>query len=303
MREIRELTPPKTVLQARLFLFVASFCLSFAGVLYKTITWNVMVFNGARAVLIFIILYFYMGRPRIRVNKATLIGASLNFITAISFQLANRLTTAANAITILYTNPMLIALFTAVFFHEKLRGKDIVTAVIISIGVGVCFVDGLSSEGALTGNFLALLCAVATSFYFLHATHTKENVLQFYLLSQIMSFTVGIPFFIFYPPKITIVSIGQVVAAGMIVMAIPQILISRAFKRVSALEASLLLALEPILNPLWVALFLGETPTLWSFLGAITVIAGVLIWCLSERGKNKEKFKINEKEKCGFPHS
>lgn len=249
-----------------------------------------MVFIACRAVIIFLVLYSYMGFPRIRVNRTTLMGAALNFIVTISFLLANQLTTAANAITILYTNPLLIALFAAVIFHEKLRSKDIIVSVIIFIGVGVCFINSLSTKGAFSGNLFALLAAAVTAIYFLYATHTKENTLQYYLLSQVLCLIVGIPFCILYPPPaITIVSVLRLVASGLVAVSIPQILISHAFKRVSAMESSLLMALEPILNPFWVTLFLKETPTLWSLLGGGIVITGVLFWCLSGLSQRMDK--------------
>ena len=64
---------------------------------------------------------------------------------------------------------------------------------------------------------------------------------------------------------------------GAIQMAIPYVLFARGLRDVPAPEAGLLTLIEPLLNPLWVLLFIGEVPEWPTFLGGSFLLAGVAL--------------------------
>ena len=63
---------------------------------------------------------------------------------------------------------------------------------------------------------------------------------------------------------------------GIFQLGIPYILYTTALKYVSALDAILVGMLEPILNPIWVYIFIGEAMGEWAFIGGALVIIGTL---------------------------
>jgi drug/metabolite transporter (DMT)-like permease len=70
------------------------------------------------------------------------------------------------------------------------------------------------------------------------------------------------------------------VVLGVVQLGVPYILYSKAIKHVTALEASLIPVIEPMLNPVWVFLIIGEVPGLWSLVGGVIVITAVTIRCV-----------------------
>ena len=64
---------------------------------------------------------------------------------------------------------------------------------------------------------------------------------------------------------------------GTVQLGLPYVLYGAAIKHVTALEATLIPLLEPILNPLWVMIALGERPGRWAIVGA-TLVLGAVLW-------------------------
>ena len=86
---------------------------------------------------------------------------------------------------------------------------------------------------------------------------------------------IGLPFAIGHP--LPAPQIGIIVLLGVVQLGLPYVLYSIAIRRVSALEAVLIPMIEPILNPLWVALQRGEVPGRWSLAGGALVLSSVLV--------------------------
>ncbi len=76
------------------------------------------------------------------------------------------------------------------------------------------------------------------------------------------------------------------VLLGIFQLGLAYIFFTAAIKHVAALEAALIPVLEPLLNPLWVILFVGETPSGWAGVGGLLVLLAV-----TARGILMTKFK------------
>lgn len=98
------------------------------------------------------------------------------------------------------------------------------------------------------------------------------------VLGNILTAIIGVPFVFQDMPDAK----GWIylVVLGLVQLGLPYILYSKAIKHVTALEASLIPILEPILNPVWVFLALGEIPGKWALVGGIIVITVVTGRCL-----------------------
>ncbi|MBR5596109.1 MAG: EamA family transporter [Lachnospiraceae bacterium] len=71
-------------------------------------------------------------------------------------------------------------------------------------------------------------------------------------------------------------AIGGILILGIFQMAIAYIFMTKGLEQVSAVTASLTTAIEPILNPLLVAMFWGEMVTPLSLAGATIVIVSIV---------------------------
>ena len=143
-----------------LFLVLASVLWSTGGLLIKSIAWNALAIAGARSAIAAGVVYLLMPRPRFTFSAAQLGAAVCYAATVILFVLANKMTTAANAIFLQYTAPIYIALFGAWFLKEHPTGLDWALIALAQVGIGLFFLDRLTFQG-VWGNVSALASGLA----------------------------------------------------------------------------------------------------------------------------------------------
>lgn len=260
---------------AVLLLLVAAVLWSLGGVLIKSVEWPSMAKAGARSLIAAGILWAWLRTPKFTWS-ATQLGAAIAYaLTVSTFVIANDLTTAANAIFLQYTAPVYVAVLGPFLLKERTRGSDWVFIAVALAGVALFFRDQFSREG-LTGMLVAL--ASGMSFATLVILLRKESggsPASALLLGNLLTAVAGLPFAFGHPlpaPQMAII-----VTLGVVQLGLPYVLYSIAVKRVTALEAILILMVEPILNPLWVALARREVPGPWSLAGGALVLGAVLL--------------------------
>lgn len=258
---------------------------STAGVLIKLIDWNALVIGGFRSGIAALVLWLVLWRegfPRPAVNRSTLLtGLCLGGTTAL-FVTANKLTTAANAIVLQSANPIFVLLFCALWRRQRFSRRDLAVVLVVMLGVALFFLDDLS-PGSLLGNLLALCAAVllGLAFIFASGAASLHETMSGVLLGHLFSTLVGIPFLLLDPPAFTPVSVAAVVFLGVFQLGIPYVLFSYGARVCPPLAISLIGMLEPIFNPIWVALFMGEIPGPLALLGGAMVIVTLCVWCVS----------------------
>ncbi len=258
--------------------FLASLCFSTGGLLVKLIPWSALAINGARNLIGAGVIggYLLLTRRRLRVNRTVLVGAaSLVGVTSF-FALANKLTTAANAIVLQFTAPVFVILFMAVLFRKKPTRADVITCLAVLAGVCLFFADGLRAGNQL-GNVAALVSGVCYAGVFMMNAGQGADALSSCFLGQL---TAGVLFtpFCFRETDFSAVALLAVLGLGALQVGLAYIFFSAGIKRTPPVTASLIAGLEPILNPLWVALFLKERTSLLALLGAVIVVASILIY-------------------------
>ena len=255
---------------------------SFAGVLGKWLPWNAMVINGARCLVAVILLGIARGGFRVHLSKGNLLGAVSVMLTGIFFMGAVKLTTSANAIVLQYAAPAFVILFCWLFYGQKPTKRDLLAAGLIMLGVTLCFADKMGG-GSLIGNILALLSAVTFALVFFCARMPDTSASDYSFLGLI--FCVPSLLFAFSDPAfstepsclLAAFALGVCLAGG-------YYFISAAMTRVSPVSAVLLSNLEPVLNPIWVVLFLpelGEVPRGLSLLGAAIVLITAAVYSVT----------------------
>lgn len=260
--------------KAILYLITASLLWSIGGLFIKLIDWNPMAIAGARSGIAAIVMLLYLKKTVTHLGKTKLLGACTYASLLIFFVTANKLTTSANAILLQFTAPIWVLLFSKFFLNEKIKNHDIVTIVFVMFGMFLFFFGDLKS-GNRIGNFIAILSGVSMAgmVIFLKLLHDDSPV-EMTFLGNIITFIIALPFFFLSVPSLN--SILSLLILGIFQLGISYIFYVLAIKYVSPIEAILIPVLEPLLNPVWVFLFTGETPGIYAFIGGAIVIIVII---------------------------
>lgn len=247
---------------------------STGGVLVKWITWEPMAIAGMRSAFAACVLQVAYRRGCLDFSVAQIAAAVFYAINVILFVLSNKLTTAANAIVLQYMAPVYVAIFSGYVLGERVRRLEWVFILAAFGGVCLFFLDGLSVEG-FRGNILAIIGGVAFAFYIIFMRKQKRgNPLGSVLLGNIITVLVAMPFM--RGLSFSDVNWTGLILLGVFQLGLSHVLYARAIKKVTAIKSAMIPMAEPVLNPLWVFLFLGEMPGKWAFCGGVVVIAAVM---------------------------
>ena len=256
---------------------------SIAGIFIKLIPWNSFVISALRSFFagLTVLVYIRIKGYKIVINRQTLIPGLLLGLVYIAFVAANKLTTAANAIVLQFTDPIFIVIFSALFFGQRFKKRDFIAVICTFIGIGMFFLDQLS-EGYLIGNFVAIFAGACLGgmFIAMGKAETQERFSAM-LVGQAVAFIFGLPFIITTKPEFSALPVLYIIILGVLQLGIPYILYGRAAEHCPPLACSLLGALEPLLNTVWVLIFDGEKPGLFALIGGVIVIVSVTVWCIA----------------------
>ena len=256
------------------YMLLSAVCFSLAGVLIKLVDWNAFSISGARSIFAAGLLYVFLRvrGKRLVLNKPTAAGALVNFLMLQTFVISNKLTTAANAIVLQFTMPIWIILIMWLFMHERPRRSAIATCVVIFAGVVCFFFDDLGPSG-LVGNLVAIASGIAYAGVFLLKRLPGCDFDSAAIWSFIACALVGIPTLV-QETDFGIATIAAVATLGIVQVGLAYVFLSLGLDHVSPVPASLLSTIEPILNPIIVAVVIGETVGPLSLFGALLVVGG-----------------------------
>ena len=275
---------------AIIFLTLTAILWSFGGLLIKSVEWNSFAIAGSRSIIASLFILAILGwKPKITWSFPQIAGALAYSLTVISFVAATRMTTAANAILLQYSAPIFVAIFGSWFLNEKVKLSDWITIFFVLAGMILFFLDEINMNNML-GNLIAIFSGVtfAATAVFMRKQKSDSSI-ESVLLGNIATFIICLPFMFKSGPGVKGWMI--LVILGIFQLGLSYVLYSIAIKGVTALEATLIPVLEPLLNPLWVFLFKGETPGKWALIGGLIVLISVTVNCVITSVKNSEEAK------------
>jgi drug/metabolite transporter (DMT)-like permease len=253
--------------------FLAGVMWSLGGLLIKQVEWNPLAIAGARSAIAALVLFAFIRKPRLTWSHTQIGGAIAYATTVMLFVTANKLTTAANVILLQYTAPVYAALLGAWLLHEPVARLDWLTIAVVLGGMALFFVDRLT-PGGLAGNLLSIASGVSyASLIVLLRAQKDGSPMESALLGNILTALIGLPFMSQGRPGAA--SWVGLILLGVFQLGLPYVLYSTAIKHITAVEAALIPVVEPILNPVWVFLVMGEAPGQWAFVGGAIVLAAV----------------------------
>lgn len=260
---------------------------SIAGILMKLLPWTGFTVAGMRGLIAGITIAVYMAAQRYRfiINKKTLLAGIISALLYTCFAVSNKMTTAANAIVLQFTSPVFILVFSALLFKTKFKRADILVVLFTLIGITLTFMDKLEG-GYIAGNFVAIAAGMfMAGMYICVGELETEQRYSGIVLGQFFTFLIGLPSIITSKPEFTVTAAAAIITLGVFQLGISYILYIKSSKYCPPLACCLLGAVEPLLNPVWVMIFDGETPGILALIGGITVIISVTMWCIF--GKDK----------------
>lgn len=264
---------------AAIFAMVATaFLWSIAGLFIKVIDWNPIAIAGLRSFVASIVIFVYLKRPEFNFSFPQIAAAIAHAVTMLLFVAANKTTTAANAILLQYTAPVMTAFIGATLLKERPRVEHFFALPIAAAGMIIMFFNELGS-GNLFGNALALMSAITMSYYFVFMRMQKDgSPLESILLSHWLTAILCIMISLFLPfPQVTLKSLAAIAVLGIVQLGLSSILFSIAIKRVSAISAILIAIIEPVFNPVWVFIAIGEAPGVNALIGGGIIVLAVTI--------------------------
>lgn len=199
------------------------------------------------------------------------------------FVWATKHTTAANAIFLQYTAPVYILILAPFVIGEKFHWRDLVTVIFCLGGMSLFFVGDLTI-GDVQGNIAALGSGIFLGLYIMLLRHPKAlgmsgtiTVIYGNFLLALLTLPSGIAAF----PTAGIMDYVAVAFLGIFQIGISYILFIKGVRGgTRPLDASIIGFIEPLLNPVWVFLFVGERPSNWAILGGAIIIITVVIHTL-----------------------
>lgn len=259
-----------------LFVFLAAVLYSIGGLCIKVIPWNGMSINSARNIISVLVVgsYLLLIHHKPRWNRWIALGAISVCGTNVLFSLANKLTTAANTIVLQFTAPIFVILLAAVFWRKKPGKLDLAACALVLLGVLCFFVDSLEMGGML-GNVLALLSGLSYAGVFLLNDLPDSDPISSVFWGDALSVILGFPFLL-QETEFTPIAITSVVILGAFQVGLAYILMCIGLRTTPAVTASLISGIEPVLNPLLVALFYQEPVGNMALVGAVIVIVSVV---------------------------
>ncbi len=261
--------------KAFLFLVFSAVLWSTGGLLIKLSDWQPISIVAGRCMFSVIVLLIFLRRFPTRWTRWKLVAAAAHILTSFLFVASTKLTTAANAIFLQYTAPVYIVLLGLWFLKERPSRTDWGSMLIIFLGMGLFFGDRLSLNG-LEGNLLAVLSGVSLAFMTVALRAQKDGMpAESILIGQLIMALAGLPSVM--KESMTLTNWLIIAYLGIFQIGFAFIFFTTAIKHVPAIEATLISTLEPVLNPVWVFLFVGEEPGRFALIGGLIVLAGVVL--------------------------
>ncbi len=261
--------------KAVLFLIFSAVLWSTGGVMIKAIDWQPISILAGRSIFSSILFFAYLRRLPKNFTPWKITATVAHILTAFLFITATKLTTAANAIFLQYTAPLYIVLLGMWFLRERPSRTDWISMAIIFAGMLLFFGDKLTASG-FYGNLLAILSGVTLAVMNVALRAQKDGTpADSIFIAHLITAVVGFPFVL--KETWTVSSWLIILYLGIFQIGLSFIFFTSAIKHVPAIEATLISTLEPILNPVWVFLFLGEQPGQLALVGGLIVLAGVAL--------------------------
>lgn len=273
-----------------LFVLAAAVLWSTGGLFIKWTSLSGLELSFGRSLLAAITVAIFTRHEGFGLNRVTAAASVLYAALLLLFVLATKETTAANAIFLQYTAPVYLLILEPLIYKEKFRRRDLIVVVACVIGMSLFFVGKLRPQD-VTGNLLALASGFCFACYFLLLRHSKSravNRASSVIYGNLLVVLICAPAGLRVIDELTFRDAFAVFYLGVVQIGLAYTLFTVAMARgVRSLDAGIVGYIEPILNPIWVFLALGERPTQWALIGGAIIVIAVIVHTLMEARRGR----------------
>jgi drug/metabolite transporter, DME family len=257
-----------------LFIVVAALLWSTGGIGIKGVADPPLKVTFYRSVFAAVTLFLLFRRDvRVRVTPAFSAAIVCYGACLTTFVVATKWTTSANAIFLQYAGVVWVLLLSPLVLREAMRGRDVVAITVALAGMALFFVGRFEARG-MAGNGMALL----SSFFFaglilaLRREHASSRAAVAW--GNVFIAVALFPF-VMHDLGLTTKSLLAFLFLGIFQIGLAYAFFVKGLQHVTATQASLTGVLEPVANPIWVLLFLGEKPSVYAIFGAAIVLLAI----------------------------
>jgi drug/metabolite transporter (DMT)-like permease len=246
--------------------------------------WQVASFRSGVAALAILIM---VPAARVRWSRRTVMVGGAYAATMILFVLGNKLTTAASTIYLQSTAPLYTLLLGPWLLKERIRRQDLLFMVALATGLGLFFVGveepQASAPNPLLGNLLGILTGIFWSLTVVGLRSLGKgsdpgggSAASAVVAGNTLAFLVALPLAL-PVESATGADWGLIAFLGVVQIGVAYAMLTAALRHVPAMEATLLLLVEPVLSPLWAWIFHAELPSGWSFAACAVILVATTV--------------------------
>lgn len=279
--------------RARAQLLLAALLFSTGGAAIKAASLTAPQIAGFRSGVAAVAVLLLARAARSRPRPAAIAVGLFYAATVVLFVLANRLTTAANTIFLQSTAPIYVLLASPWLLGERIGRRQLVVVAVAAAGLSLFM---LGTEPARStapdparGNLLAIVSGVTWAGTVVGLRRMARGgagsgggaPVHAVVIGNLLAFAICAPWAFPFTPSST--DLAVLAYLGVFQIALPYLAVGAAMRHVSALEASLILMIEPVLNPLWAFLLHDERPGPFAIVGGAILIGATLLQAWLDR--------------------
>lgn len=273
------------------FVLIAVLLWSTGGLFIKLTTLDAYQVTFFRSLFAAITVLLLTRKHGLKIDAFGIFASIIYALLLFLFVWATKMTTAANAIFLQYTAPIYILVLAPFVIGEKFHVRDLITVVIVLAGMSLFFVGQLRLED-YQGNIAALCSGVLLGLYIMLLRHPRADNLSpviTVIYGNFLLALVNAPSGISAIPSMSLLDWFAVSFLGIVQIGISYILFIKGVRGgTRPLDASLIGFIEPLLNPVWVFLFVGERPSQWALLGGAIIVTAIAVHTLRQyAGENR----------------
>ncbi|MBM3738613.1 MAG: EamA/RhaT family transporter [Acidobacteria bacterium] len=283
------------MLRARLLVVMAAILFSTGGAAIKASSLTGWQVASLRAGIAAAAIFLLIPESRKIADRSILLAGMMYAVMGVSFAVANKLTTAANAIFLQDTAPVYLMLAGPWLLGERVHRRDWIFLGVMAIAVVLFFAGSPAASATapapVAGNTVAMVSAVAWAASIGALRWVEQNgrpAMAVVAMGNLTGCLAALPMALRGGFALTAVDLAAVLYLGLIQIALGYVILTRAIRRVSAVETSLLMMCEPVFSPLWAFLLHGERPGGWAMLGGALILAATAARVLASSTPNEE---------------
>lgn len=267
-------TKPYDLNQGRFLVLVTAILWSLAGLFIKSLELHPLTIVFYRSLFASLFFFFFVKKQSWTINGPLFV-SMVSYTAAITaFVSANKLTTAANAIVLQYTAPIFVFVFARFLFREAISKLNLTALLLGTLGVGIIFA-GSAGEPDVRGVGVALMSGLFFAIYMTNLRFLKHVDAGYLTLANNSACCAVLLPLVFSHLSLSLVEVLTLSAMGILQLGIPYFLFSKGLEKISLQEASLIVLVEPVLNPIWVAVVFGEIPSMATLIGGAVILSSL----------------------------